>query len=772
MSKLAAQIIRKSRLVIVLVALITLFMGFSLRSLKINPDVLSYFPKNDPEIKLFKYLGEEYGGNSLAMIVLATEDIFNRETIATVHELTNRLRLDPGVAYVTSLTNTLDIRSDEYGFEIGRLVNEGNLPREPEELAKLKAYTLSKEMFRGNLVAEDATATLIICRLQNGEDQVETCRRLQEIVAEIGPVEEIYYGGIPFMILDLHHMITADLKILIPMVSLIIILFLYLAFQKWEGVFLPLLSVVISLIWTLGIMSLLQIELSIVSNVIPVVLIAVGSAYSIHVFSKFTEVDTEQRPFPARVHGLATAMQEVGTPVFLAALTTIAGFLSFIFGSYLVMIREFGIFAALGVLFALITAFTLVPAVFALKKGGSAPTDTTYKKGKTENTGLTSRLCTALERLVITRPKTILWVSILLTLIGLAGIPQISRRVDLIEYFQPQSLIRQAETILQEKFGGSGLIQILVEGDIQDPAVLQEMEKMEAFLLAQDDVHRTQSLVSLLKELNDVMGEGRALPDTRGKVTNLWFLLEGEEIMGQLVNPSRTEAVIQAMMEGSLETKRVHELVTSINEYIAGVDSELVTFHQTGMPTIYRNLDQSIISSQFQSLTLAVLLVFIVMLYMLRSLAGGLRGLIPIGFTLVLIFGFMGLSKIPMDIATVLVAGVSIGIGIDYSIHFLGRYHRELTKNQSVKSAVQTTISTTGQAILVNLLTVAFGFVVLIFSQLVPLQRFGILVAVTMFSSGFGALLLLPSILLLSSTGLKLRPHRSLEKNKNASLDG
>ena len=238
MSKLAAQIIRKSRLVIVLVALITLFMGFSLRSLKINPDVLSYFPKNDPEIKLFKYLGEEYGGNSLAMIVLATEDIFNRETIATVHELTNRLRLDPS-AYVTSLTNTLDIRSDEYGFEIGRLVNEGNLPREPEELAKLKAYTLSKEMFRGNLVAEDATATLIICRLQNGEDQVETCRRLQEIVAEIGPVEEIYYGGIPFMILDLHHMITADLKILIPMVSLIIILFCILPSRNGRESFFP-----------------------------------------------------------------------------------------------------------------------------------------------------------------------------------------------------------------------------------------------------------------------------------------------------------------------------------------------------------------------------------------------------------------------------------------------------------------------------------------------------------------------------------------------------
>ena len=569
MNKLAEQIIKKSRLIIVLFLLITIFLGLSLRNLKINPDILSYFPKNDPDIKLFNYLGEEYGGNSLAMIVLATDDIFKSETIATIHELTTRLQLDPGVAYVTSLTNTLDIRTDEYGFEIGRLVDEYNLPRDPEELAELKEYTLSKEMFRGNLVTEDATATLVICRLQNSVDQVETCRRLKAIVEEIGPPEKLYYGGIPFMILDLHNMITDDLKFLIPMVSLLIILFLYLGFRKWEGVILPLLSVGVSLIWTLGIMSLLKIELSIVSNVIPVVLIAVGSAYSIHVLSKFNETHLEKEHFAREHAGLAAALHEVGTPVFLAALTTMAGFISFIFGSYLVMIREFGIFAALGVFFTLITSLTFVPALLALKKENGSRTRAQKEKVGTERKSLTTRLIPGIEGLVTKRPKAVIWVGILLTILGLTGIPHISRRVDLIEYFQPQSGIRQAEAFLQEKFGGSGIIQILVEGDIQDPAVLQEMEKMEEFLLAQDDIHSTQSLVSLLKELNHVMGEGKALPDTRGKVINLWFLLEGEEVMSQLVNAGRTEAVIQARMEGSLETKRVHELVTLINEYIA-----------------------------------------------------------------------------------------------------------------------------------------------------------------------------------------------------------
>jgi len=758
MTKLSFLVIKKSKLLIVLTVLITLVLSLSLRNLTINPDITSYFPKSDPDIQLFNYLGEEYGGNSLAMVALETEDIFNSRTIETIHELTSRFRLAPGVSYVTSLTNVLDIREDEYGFEIGRLVDEYNLPRTPEELADLKEYTLSKQMFRGLLVSEDAGATLIICRLRHDTDEVEASRQIKEIVKEIDPAEKVYYGGFPFMMLDIHNMITDDLKFLIPLVSFLIILFLYLSFRTLQGVLLPLLSVVISIIWTLGVMSLLRIPLTIISNVIPVILIAVGSAYSIHVLSRFNEETIEGK---SRRKNLAAALHEVGMPVFLAAITTIVGFISFIFGSYLLMIREFGIFAALGVLFTLITSVTFVPAVISLTAGKNNRSQKTQGKKRR----ITTVLVSGIKKLVINRQKTVLLVGSLLIILGIAGIPQMERRVDLIEYFQTDAGIRQAEEFMQEKFGGSGIIQVFVEGDIQDPAVLKEMKKMEEFLLAQGDVHNPQSVVGLLEELNYVMGEGRTLPDTKSKVSNLWFLLEGEEVMTQMVNAGRTEAVIQATVEGGLDTARVHELVTSLDEYMAGIDPQLVTFSQTGMPSIHRNLDLSIIRSQFQSLILAVVLVFIVMFFLLGSLSGGLIGLAPIGFTLVIIFGFMGFTGIPLDIATVLVAGVSIGIGIDYSIHFLGRYRREIKKGHPQKTAVERTLNTTGRAILTNLITVTCGFFVLIFCELVPLQRFGILVAVTMLSSGFGALILLPSVLLL--TGARLNAQAFPKKAGN-----
>jgi predicted RND superfamily exporter protein len=308
------------------------------------------------------------------------------------------------------------------------------------------------------------------------------------------------------------------------------------------------------------------------------------------------------------------------------------------------------------------------------------------------------------------------------------------------------------EEMMEKKFGGSVPVQILVKGDIQDPSVLKQMKKMEEFLKTQDNVHNPQSVADLIEEMSDVMGEGKDIPDSKDKVSNLWFLLEGEDIMSQLVNPDKTEAVIQATL-GSVDTKRGRRLIKNIDEYIKKINDSSVTFVQAGIPIIYRNLDDSIINSQIRSLIIALVLVFICLVFLAHSITGGLIGLTPIGFTLLVIFGFMGFTGIPLDIATVLVGSISIGIGIDYSIHFVSRFRKEFKEDKTELEALDKTLETTGKAILINVLTVMMGFLVLVLAELVPLRRFGILVAITMIGSGIGAITLLPAIILLSKAG-------------------
>ncbi|MDO9576333.1 MAG: MMPL family transporter [Candidatus Cloacimonadales bacterium] len=636
----------------------------------------------------------------------------------------------------------LNIKDDEFGgIEIGKLIDEYELPESLEELQEIKEYTLSKEMYKGRLISEDSKTSLIVCRLDVEADKIKTAHQIKEIINKKDLTAKVFYGGIPFQLIDLSDIMLNDINVLIPIISILIILALFFSFRSFRGVILPLLSVAFSTIWTLGVMSLLNIPLTVISNIIPVILMAVGSAYSIHVINKFNEsvVSNENR-----IEQSKKALGEISIPVLLASITTVVGFAAFVFGAYLDMIRDFGLFSGLGIFFAFVISITFVPSILSI-----IPVIKTSSKNETNNKKGIILFMDKIGVFVLKNERIIIICGILFFVICILGIPKIQRSVDMLDYFKKGTNIRLTERMMEHKFGGSIPIQILVKGDIQDPVVLSEMKKFEDFLNGQGDVKNPQSIADLIEEMNDVMGDGKVIPDSREKITNLWFLLEGEDVMSQLVNSDYTEAVIQATIV-SVNSKRIKQLVNDIKTYLDGMSSSDFTFTQTGMHIIYYKLDDSIMKSQVQSLIIALILIFLIMMFQMHSVSGGLMGLIPIFFTLASIFGVMGYFKIPLDIATVLVGSISIGIGIDYSIHFINRFKKEFQQNHNELEALSKTLETTGRAIVINVITVMLGFLVLIFANLIPLQRFGILVAITMIGSGIGAITLLPAVILIT----------------------
>lgn len=748
-----SHFILKARLpIIIFAALITLVLGFFLKDIKINPDITSYLPEDDPIVARFDKIGAEYGGNLMALVVVESENTFTRQQIEYINHLTGEFEILEGVSYVTSITNVLDIRKGEFGIEIGRLVDRYALPETEEELSALRTYVLGKDIYRGHLVSSDGTSSLIICRLLNDTDEVATARQIKAIVEASEKQGNVSFGGAPFMMLDVTNIIIKDLLLLIPLVAIVCALLLFLCFRSFHGVVLPLLSVGMSSIWTMGSMAILNIPLTIISDIIPVILVAVGSAYSIHVISRFSECRrNKHQGKPEYESGLA----DVALPVMLAAFTTMIGFCSFILGSYLGMIREFGIFTSVGILFAFIISITVVPSIVSL-----LPVRAGRSSGARERKGSVSENLIAL---LTSKRVAVLIAGIIIFIVFLTGIPRIERRVDIIDYFKPNTFTRRTERVLRDEFGGSTPIYVTVSGDIQDPGVLREMKKLQVFLESQEDIRNIQSVVNLLETMSDVIGEGKTIPDTKGKVGNLWFLLEGEEIMEQLVNADKTEAVIQATMESGLDSERIGTFVKDLDHYIAENSPSVCTFAQTGLPSIYRNLDTSIMRSQIMSLAIALAAIYLVLSLLLRSFVAALKGMVPICFTLAIIFGFMGIVKMPLDIATVLVGSISMGIGIDYSIHFISRFRKERKREPELNSALRTTLLTTGKAIFINALTVGAGFAVLLLANIVPLQRFGLLVTLTMLASGFASLVLLPAIFAITRKTIKQKKEESNE---------
>ncbi|MCK4678164.1 MAG: RND family transporter [Bacteroidales bacterium] len=744
MNKLSEGIIKLKWLIIIVVIGLTAFFSYQLKDIKINSDIISSLPDDDPVALLYKNIGEEFGGNDLGMVLLETDDIFKKEVIEHVKQITDTLKFTKGIFTVTSLTDVIDIKGSEWGIEIGKLVDEYDMPDTQRELDSLKYRVFSKEMYKGSIVSEDGTSTLIMFTMLNGVDKQQLAIEIKEKITRLNLPEKIYFGGLPMMMNDVSDLIISDIVRLIPIVFLLIAFILFISFRTTRGVILPLLTAAISVIWTLGLMTLLGYEITMISNIIPIILLAVGSAYTIHVLNRINQCLEKDRK-----KALQIALAYIITPVILAAVTTVVGFVSFVFGAYLTMIQDFGIFTAVGVFFALFLSIFFVPALisaFSMYKSANR----LKRNGKKKKSFLSNNILRPLKNILFKHPKYALTAWSLLLLLTISGVFMIQRSVNMADYFKKNNPTRVTEDIMQEKFGGSLPVYVVFNGDIQSPEVLKTIKETQEYMETIPGIDKTQSIADLIEEMSDVMGEGKKIPDEKAKIVNLWFLLDGQDIMEQLVTKNLNKAIIQSKF-ASADSKLMTDFENAMETFVTENSTEECKIEVTGMPAVYVRLDSSLIDSQISSLIIAIIMVLIIVGLLLRSVAKGIYATIPIIATIIILFGFMGLTGIPLDIATVLVASIALGIGIDYSIHIITHFNHALNENGDVNEALEETIMVSGKAIIINVASVAAGFLVLLFSELVPLQNFGLLVALSMIGSGLGALTLLPVILILAN---------------------
>ena len=716
----------------------TLFFGNEIRSLKIDADILRSLPDEDPDAKLLKKIGENFGGNNMGVIILETDNIYQTSVLEHIQLLTDTLANIDGIITVSSLTNIINIKGGDYGIEIGKLVDEYEMPESPKDFQILRNNILNNEMYKGSIVSEDETSTLIIFNLDNNSDVNAIAKNVIRKTEELNLPEKLYYIGSPMLLTYISDLMRDDLTNLLPLAFLVIAFILFLSLRSISGVLLPLLIAIIAIVWSLGSMAFLDIKMSMISNNIPIILLAIGSAYTIHVINRINKVSQSKE-----TDVIARALAFVLIPLILAALTTIIGFVSFIFGAYLSMIVDFGIFTALGTLFASLLSIFFVPAILEVVN---------YKRKKNikqkEYSFLTNYFLKPINVLLIKRPKTILIFWMVLIAISIIGMSSIKRSVDIQEYFKKNNPTRLAENIMIEKFGGTKPIFVHFKGNMQSPKVLKTMIQTSEYMEKSPDVYTSMSIAKLIAEINLNITNTRGIPNKSEQIEQLWFLLEGNEVLNRFVNEDLTEGIIISKFK-SPDNESKKEFAKYMRAFIATNSSEDCEIEITGMPFVDITMDQSLINSQIGSILIAILFVIILVGIILRSWISGLYASIPIIATIMLLFGFMGLTGISLNIATVLVASVALGIGIDYSIHIISHFNESYKKSQDLYASIQESILISGNAIIINVISVSAGFLILVFSEMVPLQYFGLLIALSMVSSCLGALTLLPSILIL-----------------------
>jgi len=487
---------------------------------------------------------------------------------------------------------------------------------------------------------------------------------------------------------------------------------------------------------------------------------AVGTAYGIHVLNKYYE--ESHKDGRSRREVLIETITAMVSPTAMASLTTVAGFVSLL-TSMLSPQRQFGVFTGVGVLYAALLALTLIPAILALLKPPQKEKRSLLSLVLQMRGGLAG-----LGRLVEAAPIAVLLITALIAIVWVVGIPRLRVETSPTEFLGKDSPVTQALDVLERHFGGS--LQTAIEIDTQtrdglkDPQVLKKMLALQEFLERQPGVHKTTSLTNLVRELNEKFHADDpayyVIPDDRRLVAQLLllFTFQGGSL-GQMALTDFSAGEVIAVME-DMSSTQIQKLVANIQRYldehfgsgsfaIAADGSQLsIKAEQVGMSPVFARLIAQIRQSQIMSLITSIGASWLIVALLMGSLTAGLICIIPMVLTIITEFGVMAYAGLPLDMGTMMIGSIAIGIGIDYAIHFVSRYRKEFAQDQDARRALEATLSNTGAGIAYNALALTLGFAVLFFSTFKGLNTFGLMVGLTMIVSSISAFTVIPAILL------------------------
>jgi predicted RND superfamily exporter protein len=888
------RLFKHPALIVLVIGIVTVFFALQLPRAELDNNNMRFVPKDDEARVTYHYIDDTFGSSLFVLVGLERQygTVFDGEFINRIRDYIDQIEKD---VEIIGTINSI-VSSDYIAGKGDTIVVEKLIPEDfsgtPGETAELKRRLLSWDMYRRALISDDFTATQILVTLDISSedagkpDVVDSFIRIRDIALEkFNGIAEVYVTGLPVISATINEAVRADLVLMVPLVILVVLLVLFFSFRRITAVILPLLTVLIAVIWSMGAMPLLGVKLSVISTVLPVILVAVGCAYGIHVVTHYIDDMELKAEMNDEEHRelVFTLLRKVGKAVFLAALTTFAGFGSFIFTSVL-PIREFGYFSAFGVFASFIVAVTLIPALLLIR-GPKPMRALIHPRTDLANPplGNAPEIADPLSNIIadtfmgIARKKrSVMSITVLVVLVSLFGVSRVIIDNVFVEYFKNTTDISRSDRFIREKFGGSKMVSIVMEAEntetLLSPASLGAMDSLNEYLQTREAlVGKTMGFTDLIKRINQVFNAdedpdgikprsvtvvsdddfgfgsaasdddfGFAVPgesagdetgyeddyfspgsfagstDTAAGLANrvytvgeLLALLEDASSSGvnrsldangliwelqkqlnyngasyyeipatperygktrpeelqQLVSsylillsgnidayandslePTAIKTTIQLRTLGEADTGRV---IREIRQYVDANFPRNIKVTLGGSAMVEASLNRLVVQSQLVSVVISLFLVFLIVAVSNRSLAAGIVGTVPLSISILVNFAVMGFLGIKLNIGTSMVASVSVGIGIDYTIHCIEAYKREYRASGGRGDYLRRTFTSSGKAIMINAVSVGAGFAVLLFSQFVMLEDLGLLIALTMGTSAFVSLTVIPVLLLL-----------------------
>lgn len=755
--RFARTLVRWRWIALLLVGCITVLLLAQVRSLEVRLQHETILPAAHPYVRTSQRVESLFGGrNQIVIGIVPVEGtVYSPDMVAVVRRVTDGLLSLPGIVphQVLSLTSpqTKAILALEDGMSVEPLVPL--VPTDSAFAETLRQRLDANPVYRNTIVSADGSTAIVIgdftqtAESPSYRDRVTAVRALIE--REDASTVRFALGGIAVNLAWLEWY-SQEMAWLFGVALLNVMVVLYLSFRSLQGMIIPMCTALLSSLWALGIIAAAGVPLDIANVTTPILIMAIAAGHSIQMLKYYYEMYAKLQD---QHEAVVAAMTRVG-PVMLAAGTiAIVGFLSLLIFD-IPAIRLFGLFTAAGVAAALILELTCIPALRACLP---AP----QRRDVTRHPLAPNKASTTPRSTASLFTPTNLSIPLLFGLGGLTllvGSWLVTVDNSMRGNFQTSSQVRQDDTLLNQRMGGTNTLSLLIEGPTNDsllePSVLQAMVATQRFIERYDQVGKTLSLADYLARMNRVMRgdvpEADRPPESRELAAQYLLLYSSggdPRDFDTLVDPSYRQAVITAYLK------------SDSTAYFKRLAADLDAFLPTVFPPDYRvslggglaeslALNDTIVEGKLQNIVQVGLIIAVLSAVFFRSVLAGCLVTIPLMMAVIANFGVMGYFGIRLDIGTAIVAAMSIGIGADYSIYFLYRLREERQKTATLSEAMARTRASAGTAVLLVALSVGCGYAVLMISPFQFHIRMGLLVAVTMAASSVSTTVLLPWLLL------------------------
>ena len=787
-----ASVLRFRLPVLVGILLCTTLLGWQLQHLKFDTSNEGFLHEDDPYLKTYNQFREEFGRDDFLVLAVYSEELFSSEALDKLRALhEDLLGSVPFLEDITSLINIRDVRGEDDTLLVDELLLQ--TPTTPGELAELRERVLGNPLYINNLVSENGKYTAILLQSQvyggdpdgdlfSGFDEPSEedesgdspeqgylsdlendlfVEAVHEVVARHqDPSFLISAAGPPVNLHAIKYYMQQDAFTFMKLALLVIGSCLFLMFRRASGVILPLMLVGLSLVSAVGLMTMLGVSFKLPTTMLPSFILTVGVGASIHVLSLTYQ---NIRHGKDRHAAIVSAYGHSGLALMMTSLTTSAGLASFSMAK-VAPIADLGIFSAIGVGISLIYTFTFLPATLSLLP--LKPMD----PERPIRPGLMDRFLRAVAAFSIRRYRLVLAFAAVVVLLGLAGVSRVLFSHDGLEWLPEELGVRQATQVLDRELKGTVVLEMVLdtgrENGLYDRATLLDIERLMAELV--DDyadhevpIGKALAITTLLKEIHQALhGNDPAfykIPDNEKLIPQefLLFTNTGSDDIDNLTDSQYRYARITLKVpwqDALLYIPFIRDVTerfsdTFTKRRLEGGDPMQVT--ATGIMSLFGRIIHAAMYSAAQSYAIALVVITVMMILLIGNLKLGLISMIPNLAPIITVLGLMGWLSINLDMFTMLIGSIVIGLAVDDTIHFMYNFKLYYMQTGDLHEAVENTLLTAGRAMLTTSVVLSIGFFIFMFAAMNNLFYFGLLAGSAVLLALGADLLLAPALMTL-----------------------